>query len=99
MEPKLSEKLKECLVLAMNDPTLDISETIEYGIHLFVQAAGEPIEVEDEEEFFKLFEECQKFVIDEVIAHLILKGQIEVAGMRDGELTYQLAGDSEQGDK
>lgn len=87
----LSEELKECLRLAIaGNPELDFADTTVEGIKLYAEANG-PIQIEDDDEGYELFQACTRFILDEVITELILKGLIEVKGIdENGDLVYGL---------
>lgn len=88
---ELDEVFKSSIRLAMEDDSLDLLETFEAAVRLYVVATGEPFDVEDEEWFISFFHQCQKFILDEVLSSLILKGAVEVQGMEeDGDFVYGL---------
>lgn len=88
---KINDDMKNSLWLAMEDRSLNFLETVEQGIMLYVDSFGIPTEAEDEEVFIKFFHECHKFVVDETIMSLILKGVVEIKSIDDGEPVYGLA--------
>lgn len=78
---ELSRGLKNCLLLAMEDPDLDFEETVDTGLRLYAESIGGVIEIEDEEEGMEMVGECFRFVIDAVLGNLEDMGVIEMKGV------------------
>lgn len=87
---ELNDKFKSAILLSMEDPTLSFEDTFVAAIQLYVATTGAPIQLEDEEEGIQFFRDCQMFILDEVLSHLVLEGLVEVSGMQDDEFVYQL---------
>lgn len=90
---QLSEELKDCLRQVLKEqPDLDFEDTVRAGFTVYLIKFGRPVQVEDDEEGVELVKACLNFVMDELIAELILDGIFEVKGIKDGKFTYGLAG-------
>lgn len=81
----------------MNDKKVNIDSSeweesvVAKAQEVYLDAWNLAIETEDEELFEKVWNESLRLVVDDVIASLIEKGMVEVAGMmEDGDMTYML---------
>lgn len=87
----LSDGLRRCLLLAMDNEDLNIEQTVYEAFKLHYEITGQTIEIDDEEEGEELVRSCFNFIADEVLNNLILKGAMEVKGVdENGELTFGL---------
>lgn len=87
----------------MNDKSINLDSSeweeavLEKAQTVYKDAWDLALETEDEELFERVWSESLKLVVDDVIASLIEKGMVEVAGMLpDGDMTFML---TDQGDK
>lgn len=87
---ELSQDMKDALLVAMQDDSLDFEDTIISAIRIFVSKTCEPLYVPDEDYFQVFCETCLKFIVDSLLANLILSGRVEVSGIEDGDFTYAL---------
>jgi hypothetical protein len=87
---EISQEMKDCLMLAMEDGELDFQETVYEGFRIYHSRNNGPIEVEDEDEALELTQKCFSFVLDVTLSNLVLAGAVEIAGMEDGEFVYAI---------
>lgn len=84
----LNEELKNCLMLAAEDDTLDIDETLHQGFVLYVDQYG-VIEVDDDDEGLELVKQAYSFLADLTLNSLIMKGMMEFSAVdENGEMLY-----------